>query len=165
MAELETAAPVPGLRDTGSGGNRVSYESSGASRLTIKAEQKPGHFILMYQLDGDDNLVGDWPQLAQTPEVQRLPPRLLADRYLRASLSLPSRMMPHYWTCRNALRGMEMIWIHGMLHDVHLILQIGVTGWHGRLPCLLLLLVWRAHPSTLWGCLVGFRRQPTTLQC
>lgn len=41
---LETAAPVPGLQDTGSGGNRVLYESSGASRLIIKAEQKPGHF-------------------------------------------------------------------------------------------------------------------------
>ena len=41
---LETAAPVHGLQDTGSGGNRVLYESSGASRLTIKAEQKPGHF-------------------------------------------------------------------------------------------------------------------------
>ena len=42
--ELETAAPVHGLQDTGSGGNRVLYESSGASRLTIRAEQKPGHF-------------------------------------------------------------------------------------------------------------------------
>ncbi len=41
-----TAAPVPGLQDTGSGGNRVLYESSGASRLTIKAEQKtrPLHY-------------------------------------------------------------------------------------------------------------------------
>lgn len=46
MAELETAAPAPGLRDTGSGGNRVLYESSVASRLTIKAKQKPSHFIM-----------------------------------------------------------------------------------------------------------------------
>ena len=45
VVELETAAPVPGPQDTGSGGNRVLYESSGASRLTIKAEQKPGHFM------------------------------------------------------------------------------------------------------------------------
>ena len=44
---LETAAPVHGLQDTGSGGNRVLYESSGASRLTIKAEQKSGHFTRM----------------------------------------------------------------------------------------------------------------------
>ena len=44
VVELETAAPVHGLQDTGSGGNRVLYESSGASRLTIRAEQKPGHF-------------------------------------------------------------------------------------------------------------------------
>lgn len=44
VVELETAAPVIGLQDTGSGGNRVLYESSGASRLTIRAEQKSGHF-------------------------------------------------------------------------------------------------------------------------
>lgn len=44
VVELETAAPVIELQDTGSGGNRVLYESSGASRLTIRAEQKSGHF-------------------------------------------------------------------------------------------------------------------------
>ena len=42
---LEATAPVPGLQDTGSGGNRVSYEPSGTSRLTVRAEQKTGHFI------------------------------------------------------------------------------------------------------------------------
>lgn len=42
----EASAPALGLRDTGSGGNRVLYESSVASRLTIKAKQKPGHFIM-----------------------------------------------------------------------------------------------------------------------
>ena len=57
----------------------------------------------MYRLDGDDNLVGDWPQLAHTPETQRLPPRLLADQYLWNSDLPPSRMIPHYWTCRNCL--------------------------------------------------------------
>lgn len=44
VVELEAPAPVIGLQDTGSGGNRVLYESSGASRLTIRAEQKSGHF-------------------------------------------------------------------------------------------------------------------------
>ena len=47
MTELETAAPAPGLQDTGSGGNQVLYEPSGASRPTIKAEQKPSHFRRM----------------------------------------------------------------------------------------------------------------------
>ena len=37
---LEAAAPVLGLQDTGSGGNRVLCEPSDASRLTIRAEQK-----------------------------------------------------------------------------------------------------------------------------
>ena len=36
---LEATAPVPGLQDTGSGGNRVSYEPSGTSRLTVRAER------------------------------------------------------------------------------------------------------------------------------
>ena len=44
VVELEALAPVPGLQDTGSGGNRVLSTSSGASRLTIRAEQKSGHF-------------------------------------------------------------------------------------------------------------------------
>lgn len=43
VAELEAAAPVIGLRDTGRGGNRVLCKSNGASRLTMKAEQKSGH--------------------------------------------------------------------------------------------------------------------------
>lgn len=43
VAELEAAAPVIGLRDTGRGGNRVLCKSSGTSRLTMKAEQKSGH--------------------------------------------------------------------------------------------------------------------------
>ena len=41
---LEAPAPVPGLQDTGSGGNRVLSTSSGTSRLTVRAEQKSGHF-------------------------------------------------------------------------------------------------------------------------
>ena len=42
---LEAPAPVPGLQDTRSGGNRVLSTSSGTSRLTIRAEQKSGHFM------------------------------------------------------------------------------------------------------------------------
>ena len=45
MVGLEAAAPVLGLQDTGSGGNRVLRKTSGTSRLTIKGEQKSGHFI------------------------------------------------------------------------------------------------------------------------
>lgn len=41
---LEAPAPVLGLRDTRSGGNRVLSTSSGTSRLTVRAEQKSGHF-------------------------------------------------------------------------------------------------------------------------
>lgn len=43
---LEAPAPVPGLQDTRSGGSRVSSTSSGTSRLTIRTEQKSGHFTL-----------------------------------------------------------------------------------------------------------------------
>ncbi len=43
---LEAPAPVPGLQDTRSGGNRVLSTSSGTSRLTVRAEQKSGHFSL-----------------------------------------------------------------------------------------------------------------------
>lgn len=43
VVELEAAAPVLGLQDTGSGGNRVLCKPSGTSRLTIRAEQKSGH--------------------------------------------------------------------------------------------------------------------------
>ena len=39
----EPAAPVLGLQDTGTDRNRVLREPSGASRLTIRAEQKTGH--------------------------------------------------------------------------------------------------------------------------
>ena len=39
---LEAPAPVPGLQDTRSGGNRVSSTSSGT-----RAEQKSGHFNKM----------------------------------------------------------------------------------------------------------------------
>ena len=42
---LEAPAPVPGLQDTRSGGNRVSSTSSGTSRPTIRTEQKSGHFM------------------------------------------------------------------------------------------------------------------------
>ena len=42
---LEAPAPVPGLQGTRSGGNRVLSTSSGTSRLTIRAEQKSGHFM------------------------------------------------------------------------------------------------------------------------
>ena len=41
---LEATAPVPGLQDNGSGGNRVLCEPSGTSRLTVRAEQRSGHF-------------------------------------------------------------------------------------------------------------------------
>ena len=47
VVELEAAPPVPGLQDTRSGGNRVSCKPSGTSRLTIRAEQKSGHFNKM----------------------------------------------------------------------------------------------------------------------
>ena len=40
---LEAPAPVPGLQDTRSGGNRVLSTSSGTSRPTVRAEQKSGH--------------------------------------------------------------------------------------------------------------------------
>ena len=43
---LEAPAPVPGLQDTRSGGNRVSSTSSGTSRPTIRTEQKSGHFTM-----------------------------------------------------------------------------------------------------------------------
>lgn len=36
---LEATAPVPGLQDTGSGGNRVLCEPSGTSRFTVRAER------------------------------------------------------------------------------------------------------------------------------
>ena len=41
---LEAPAPVPGLQDTAGGGNRVLSTSSGTSRLTVRTEQKSGHF-------------------------------------------------------------------------------------------------------------------------
>ena len=44
---LEAPAPVPGLQDTRSGGNRVLSTSSGTNRLTIREEQKSGHFIAL----------------------------------------------------------------------------------------------------------------------
>ena len=40
---LEAAAPVLGLQDTGTERNRVLCKPSGASRPTIRAEQKSGH--------------------------------------------------------------------------------------------------------------------------
>ena len=48
---LEAPAPVPGLQDTRSGGNRVLSTSSGTSRLTVRAEQKSGHFTLTWLRD------------------------------------------------------------------------------------------------------------------
>ena len=45
---LEAPAPVPGLQDTRSGGNRVSSTSSGTSRPTIRAEQKSGHSRIQF---------------------------------------------------------------------------------------------------------------------
>ena len=48
---LEAAPPVPGLQDPRSGGNRVSCKPSGTSRLTIRAEQKSGHFTLTWLRD------------------------------------------------------------------------------------------------------------------
>ena len=42
---LEAPAPVPGLQGTRSGGNRVLSTSSGTNRLTVRAEQKSGHFM------------------------------------------------------------------------------------------------------------------------
>lgn len=46
VVELEASAPVLGLQDTGTDRNRVSCKPSGASRPTIRAEQKSGHIIL-----------------------------------------------------------------------------------------------------------------------
>ena len=57
---LEAPAPVPGLQDTRSGGNRVSSTSSGTNRLTIRAEQKSGHFIALSQLLGDIGMMGNF---------------------------------------------------------------------------------------------------------
>lgn len=48
---LEAPAPVPGLQDTRNGGNRVLSTSSGTSRLTIRAEQKSGHFTSTWLRD------------------------------------------------------------------------------------------------------------------
>lgn len=48
VAGLEAAAPVPGPQDTAGGGNRVPCKPSGTSRLTIRAEQKSGHFNLYF---------------------------------------------------------------------------------------------------------------------
>ena len=45
VVELEASAPVLGLRDTGTDRNRVLCKPSGASRPTIRAEQKSGHII------------------------------------------------------------------------------------------------------------------------
>ena len=60
VVELEAPAPVPGLQDTRSGGNRVSSTSSGTNRLTIRAEQKSGHFIALSQLLGDIGMMGNF---------------------------------------------------------------------------------------------------------
>ena len=57
---LEAPAPVPGLQGTRSGGNRVLSTSSGTSRLTIRAEQKSGHFIALSQLLGDIGMMGNF---------------------------------------------------------------------------------------------------------
>ena len=43
VVELEASAPVLGLQDTGTDRNRVLCKPSGASRSTIRAEQKSGH--------------------------------------------------------------------------------------------------------------------------
>ena len=43
VVELEASAPVLGLQDTGTDRNRVLCKPSGASRPTIRAEQKSGH--------------------------------------------------------------------------------------------------------------------------
>lgn len=43
----EASAPAPGLQDTGTDRNRVLREPSGASRTTIRAEQKSGHIIMI----------------------------------------------------------------------------------------------------------------------
>ena len=48
VAELEAAAPAPGPQDTAGGENRVLCKPSGTSRLTIRAEQKSGHFNLYF---------------------------------------------------------------------------------------------------------------------
>ena len=44
---LEASAPVLGLQDTGTDRNRVLCKPSGASRPTIRAEQKSGHIKLI----------------------------------------------------------------------------------------------------------------------
>ena len=44
---LEASAPVLGLQDTGTDRNRVSCKPSGASRPTIRAEQKSGHITVV----------------------------------------------------------------------------------------------------------------------
>ena len=44
VVELEASPPVAGLQDIGTDRNRVSCKPSGTSRLTIKGEQKSGHF-------------------------------------------------------------------------------------------------------------------------
>lgn len=60
VAELEAAAPAPGPQDTAGGENRVLCKPSGTSRLTIRAEQKSGHFIALSQLLGDIGMMGNF---------------------------------------------------------------------------------------------------------
>ena len=72
---LEAPAPVPGLQDTRSGGNRVLSTSSGTSRLTVRAEQKSGHFI--------------WCRTCNDPY-----PRL-APRDVQAPQSTPPGLIPY----------------------------------------------------------------------
>ena len=49
---LEASAPVLGLQDTGTDRNRVLCKPSGASRPTIRAEQKSGHITETLLLPG-----------------------------------------------------------------------------------------------------------------
>ncbi len=63
----EPATPVLGLQDTGTDRNRVLREPSGASRPTIRAEQKTGH------INVPDGTFAPPPRSVMRPGSQRLP--------------------------------------------------------------------------------------------
>ena len=67
VVELEASAPVLGLQDTGTDRNRVLCKPSGASRPTIRAEQKSGHITFSHAIvvdaynTSDDSVLFDDP--------------------------------------------------------------------------------------------------------
>ena len=62
---LEASAPVLGLQDTGTDRNRVLCKPSGASRPTIRAEQKSGHIIQA------QDFIEEKPSVSLSPHSER----------------------------------------------------------------------------------------------